>query len=99
METTGLPSMIHISEATAQRLEQRNKSNWLTPRNDKIVAKGKGELQTYWAEPRSTTTTNSSVSSPTRSSSTKRHNNESGDWEKTRKRLAERYPLELHSEE
>lgn len=32
---------------------ESGKSRWLTARDDKIVAKGKGELQTYWLEVRS----------------------------------------------
>lgn len=48
MESTGVRNQIHISEETARLLTEAGKSNWLTPRSDKIKAKGKGELSTYW---------------------------------------------------
>lgn len=48
MESTGVSNQIHISEETARLLSEAGKSNWLTPRSDKIKAKGKGELSTYW---------------------------------------------------
>lgn len=39
---------IHVSQATADELERQNKETWLDTRGDKIQAKGKGEMQTYW---------------------------------------------------
>ncbi|CAB9506118.1 Receptor-type guanylate cyclase gcy [Seminavis robusta] len=48
MESNGVPNSIHVSESTAQLLKQAGKEHWLTPREDKITAKGKGEMQTYW---------------------------------------------------
>lgn len=48
IESTGLPDQIHISEQTAQELTKREKSDWFIQREDKVVAKGKGQLQTYW---------------------------------------------------
>ena len=48
MESNGKPGCIHLSEQTASLLIESGKSNWLEMRKDKIVAKGKGELQTYW---------------------------------------------------
>jgi len=48
MESTGFSNRIHISEETARLVSEAGKSNWLTPRHDKIQAKGKGELTTYW---------------------------------------------------
>lgn len=53
MESNGLPGRIHISQETADELIAKGKSSWVTPREDKIVAKGKGELQTFWVSPRS----------------------------------------------
>ncbi|CAB9497506.1 Receptor-type guanylate cyclase gcy [Seminavis robusta] len=48
MESNGVPNRIHVSESTAQFLKQAGKEHWLTPREDKITAKGKGLMQTYW---------------------------------------------------
>ncbi|CAB9531237.1 expressed unknown protein (Partial), partial [Seminavis robusta] len=49
------------------------KRSWLKAREDKVVAKGKGELQTYWIElgldTKSCHTTVSSLDTPTRDSS------------------------------
>jgi class 3 adenylate cyclase len=52
IESNGEAGRIHISQQTADELISKGKSNWITSRQDKVVAKGKGELQTYWAEPR-----------------------------------------------
>jgi class 3 adenylate cyclase/hemoglobin-like flavoprotein len=48
MESNGKRNAIHISEETAQLLRDARKEDWLIVREDKIVAKGKGELQTYF---------------------------------------------------
>jgi Adenylate and Guanylate cyclase catalytic domain len=48
MESNGMPMQIQVSDATATLLRDKNKGHWLSPRADKIVAKGKGEMQTYW---------------------------------------------------
>jgi class 3 adenylate cyclase len=52
MESNGERERIHVSQATANELIARGKSSWLVTRPDKIVAKGKGEMQTYWVSPR-----------------------------------------------
>lgn len=57
MESHGLPNRIQISQATAELLIAANKENWCIPRKDKIKAKGKGELSTFWLEPGSAATT------------------------------------------
>jgi hypothetical protein len=51
MESNGVKGRIHCSEATATALIAKGKESWLTPREDKIVAKGKGEMQTYFVVP------------------------------------------------
>lgn len=48
MESTGVPGRIHVSEAFAEELKRYNKGSWLTPRDGTIVAKGKGEMSTFW---------------------------------------------------
>jgi hypothetical protein len=53
MESNGVRGRIHVSQSTADELTAHGKSDWLTPREDKITAKGKGEMQTYWVSPSS----------------------------------------------
>ena len=48
IESHGKKNRIHISKETASLLEAAGKAHWVTPREDKIVAKGKGEMVTYW---------------------------------------------------
>lgn len=50
MESNGIRNKIHISSETAEDLKEAGKSHWLIPREEKIVAKGKGEMSTYWLE-------------------------------------------------
>jgi len=51
MESTGMRGKIQISQETADLLMAAGKSHWLKPRDETIVAKGKGELKTYWLDP------------------------------------------------
>jgi 3'5'-cyclic nucleotide phosphodiesterase/Adenylate and Guanylate cyclase catalytic domain len=46
--STGVPNKIQLSEATANLLRVAGKSNWLVSRKDKVCAKGKGVMNTYW---------------------------------------------------
>jgi Adenylate and Guanylate cyclase catalytic domain len=48
MESTGAKNQVQISEETKECLVLAGKGHWATARADKIIAKGKGELQTYW---------------------------------------------------
>jgi len=48
MESTGIRNRIHASDDTARLLVEAGKSSWLTPRNHTIMAKGKGELVSFW---------------------------------------------------
>jgi class 3 adenylate cyclase len=50
MESNSVAGRIHISQSTALALAARGKGHWVSPREDKIVAKGKGEMQTYWVQ-------------------------------------------------
>jgi class 3 adenylate cyclase len=52
MESNGIPNKIHVSEATANELIATNKAAWLIKREDMITAKGKGQMVTYWVEPK-----------------------------------------------
>ena len=47
MESTGNPGKIQISQETADMLFESGKGRWIVRRQDTVVAKGKGELQTY----------------------------------------------------
>lgn len=48
IESTGEPNRVHLSKEVADLLSQGGKKSWIIPRNDKVKAKGKGEMQTYW---------------------------------------------------
>jgi class 3 adenylate cyclase len=48
MESTGTRDRVQVSTKTANLLIAGGKSHWVTPREEKVMAKGKGELQTYW---------------------------------------------------
>ena len=63
MESTGAPGRIQISQSTADLLVARGKGHWLTAREDKIVAKGKGEMQTYFVSTAARTATRSRTAS------------------------------------
>ena len=53
MESNGERNRIHVSQKTADLIALAGKQHWLSAREDKITAKGKGEMQTYWCEPKS----------------------------------------------
>jgi class 3 adenylate cyclase len=48
IESTGARGCIHLSSETAELLKQAGKQSWLRKRDECIVAKGKGSMQTYW---------------------------------------------------
>jgi hypothetical protein len=48
MESTGTRDRIQISQETANLLLAAGKTEWVKAREEKVVAKGKGQLQTYW---------------------------------------------------
>ena len=50
MESTGTPRWIQVSQTTADALVLHGKQSWLIPRKEKVTAKGKGEMQTYFLE-------------------------------------------------
>ena len=51
MQSTGMPGHIQMTTETATLLEQSGSKTvkyLLTPRDEKVIAKGKGELSTVW---------------------------------------------------
>lgn len=54
MESTGRAGKIQVSQSTARYLRDSGKEYWLKPREDSINAKGKGILNSFWANPVST---------------------------------------------
>ena len=48
MESNGVRGRIHVSQATADALINSGKGRWLENRQDKVEAKGKGIMQTYF---------------------------------------------------
>jgi Adenylate and Guanylate cyclase catalytic domain len=48
MESTGIPNKIQVSQETADLLTIEGKGHWLTQRKEPVIAKGKGELSTYF---------------------------------------------------
>lgn len=50
MESTGTPRKIQVSQSTADALIMNGKESWLFPRREKVYAKGKGDMQTYFLE-------------------------------------------------
>lgn len=50
IESTGAKDRIHLSQNTADLLIAAGHAKWVKPRENKVTAKGKGQLQTYWLE-------------------------------------------------
>ncbi|CAB9505432.1 Receptor-type guanylate cyclase gcy [Seminavis robusta] len=50
IESTGEGSRIHMSEQFADELVKFGKGHWIVPREDKVEAKGKGTLTTFWLQ-------------------------------------------------
>lgn len=50
LESNGEGDRIQVSEETAELLRASGKEHWLTKRHDLVTAKGKGDLQCYWAQ-------------------------------------------------
>jgi Adenylate and Guanylate cyclase catalytic domain/3'5'-cyclic nucleotide phosphodiesterase len=48
VETTSEGGKIHISQECAEHLIGAGKSGWVEKRQDKVYAKGKGAIETYW---------------------------------------------------
>lgn len=65
MESTGLSNRIQLSQATADLLIMNGKEHWITKRHDRVKAKGKGDLTTYFllSVKKKTSSTNSTSTS------------------------------------
>eukprot|EP00977_Amphora_coffeiformis_P012581 scaffold3134_cov182-Amphora_coffeaeformis.AAC.18 len=48
VESTGERHSIHLSQKTANLIKEAGKDNWVIPRKEPVVAKGKGKMNTYW---------------------------------------------------
>ena len=48
VEASGEKNRIHVSSTVASQLIDAGKEHWVKAREDKVTAKGKGELSTYW---------------------------------------------------
>jgi class 3 adenylate cyclase len=64
MEATGKKNFIQVSQSTADQLIQAGKESWITPREELVSAKGKGQIQTYWVTSKTRRNTSSSGTDP-----------------------------------
>jgi class 3 adenylate cyclase len=65
MESTGIRNLIQVSQTTAELLIAAGKEHWVNPRDELVEAKGKGKMQTYWVEPKNTSSGSVVSSAPT----------------------------------
>ena len=61
MESTGQRNKIQASQATADLLIESGKRNWVHPRDELVNAKGKGQVKTFWIQPRSNSGSSRSI--------------------------------------
>lgn len=50
MESTGVRNRIQLSENSATLLREKGKGKWIKPREDSVLLKGKGSMNTFWLE-------------------------------------------------
>jgi len=50
MESTGSRNRIQVSNETADLLKAAGKGYWVSPRKEKVKAKGKGVVETFWLD-------------------------------------------------
>lgn len=50
MESTSSPDLIQLSQELVDLLLEAGKSHWVRMREDSVIAKGKGVLNTYWLQ-------------------------------------------------
>jgi hypothetical protein len=63
MESTGQRDKIQVSQSTADLIVAAGKAEWLQQREDRVEAKGKGKLVTYWVDRSKGRTLNNETSS------------------------------------
>ena len=73
MESTGIKKKIQVSQETAELIIAAGKSHWIRQREDIVVAKGKGELQTFWLLPKNEGNKTNSTYSPSEGVSEAEH--------------------------
>jgi hypothetical protein len=56
MESTGMKDRIHLSQETAYLNIEGGKERWVISHLDLVVAKGKGEMKTFWLLPEDSST-------------------------------------------
>lgn len=71
IESTGLMNKIHVSQETANQLIDHGKGHWISKREDLVVAKGKGEMQTYWLNRRGKHSSSSNTDNSEKKGNTK----------------------------
>jgi hypothetical protein len=65
MESTGMALKVQVSAETARLLVAGGKEGWIKKREEAVIAKGKGEMETYWLDlgkPKPSSSTSSTVS-------------------------------------
>ncbi|CAB9499607.1 Receptor-type guanylate cyclase gcy [Seminavis robusta] len=63
MKSNGVPGKIQVSQSTADELIRHGHRDWLTEREDKVEAKGKGLMTTYWVAVKSSKNSEAMLSS------------------------------------
>lgn len=69
MESTSERNKIQVSHETAELLIAAGREKWVTERSDKILAKGKGVLQTYFLNLRAGSSESGSTKAPSQADS------------------------------
>lgn len=80
MESTGSRNRIQVSHTTAAEIEKLGKGHWLTKREDVVIAKGKGVMETYWLTPAAQEDSPVGVSPPMNKAVTMDKQNRLIDW-------------------
>lgn len=87
MESTGERGRIQLSEETANLLKKAGKGHWIEPREDKVFAKGKGEMSTFWLKLSTSVDTTSGHSSGHSTGHSSIHDSSNGEVDELKERL------------